>query len=93
MGPVLLLVWVRVVMAAAGQADAILANTEFVGTLAVVSSATVVINLLLNAVLIPSMGANGAAIATSISYLVMTICNVSILRNRIGISSLAGLGK
>ncbi len=89
--PILILVWVRVLLSLAGQPGPILANTEFVGSVAITSVATVVINILLNALLIPLYGSVGAAIATSLSFVLMTIGHTAMLRHRLGISSFAGL--
>lgn len=88
--PILILVWGRVFLSVAGLPGPILANTEHVGSVAVSSVITVFVNIGLNAALIPSYGANGAAVATTLSYTLMTIGHIAMLRYRLGISSFIG---
>ena len=88
--PMLILIWTRVILALAGQPGAVLGNTNYVGILALSTAATAVINVGLNAALIPSLGATGAAIATATSFGLMTLSHIWLLRHKLGVTILVG---
>ncbi|SHH85510.1 oligosaccharide flippase family protein [Cognatishimia maritima] len=85
--PLLILVWLRVVISAAGVPGPILANTRHVGTTAMTVVAATALNIVLNGMLAPRFGANGAAAATVVSLALMTVGHSVMLRRRLGIYS------
>ena len=73
--------------ATAGAAHSLLIVTGHERIAAVNSAGICLINLVLNAALIPVMGVMGAAVATATSYLVATTWSVLIVRARLKINS------
>ena len=84
-GVILLLVWARVALAFFGEPAALLANTQHVGRVSVVMALAAVLNVALNALLVGSLGAMGAALATVISYGALTLVLMVNIRSVLGI--------
>ncbi len=70
--PIIILVWSRAVECLLGQPAVVLANTTFVGLAGAVVTGAAVLNVILNALLIPRFGASGAATATAIANVAMS---------------------
>ncbi|MEM8801585.1 MAG: polysaccharide biosynthesis C-terminal domain-containing protein [Pseudomonadota bacterium] len=88
--PMLILIWTRVILAFFGQPGAVLGVTDYVGTLAVSTALTALMNVALNATLIPPLGASGAAIATASSFGLMTLSHIWLLRRKLGVTIFVG---
>ena len=87
-GAVLILVWARAAEAVFGHPGAILANTAFAGLTAVLFAAAACGNIALNALLIPSFGAEGAAVATGLSHFLLTAAVFAATYLKLGVLSL-----
>lgn len=70
--PMLILIWSRVGEAVFGHPASVLANAGGVGRAGTMVALGALVNALLNFVLIPRMGAVGAALATAVTHLVLT---------------------
>lgn len=83
--PILILVWSRAAVSVFGEPASALANTAFIGTVSIVAILFAVFNFAMNALLIPEFGANGAATATAISFLMMSLLLAYLVKKQIGI--------
>ncbi len=86
--PMLVLIWSRVGEAVFGNPGAVLGNgghLRLMGVLVVVSAG---LNLCLNVILVPEFGATGAAAATAVAHLLLTLALVFAVRRHFGLLSL-----
>ncbi len=83
--PILILVWSRVAEATMGHPASILANGGRIGLTSLVVGGGLLLNVFLNYLLVPSFGAAGAAIATSIAHLLTTISVAWIVWRAMGV--------
>lgn len=83
--PILILVWSRAAVSVFGEPASALANTAFMGTVSIVVILFAMVNFGMNALLIPEFGANGAATATAISFLLMGLLFAYLVKKRLGI--------
>ncbi|MEN8261359.1 MAG: polysaccharide biosynthesis C-terminal domain-containing protein [Pseudomonadota bacterium] len=83
--PLLVLVASNLVTASAGGVVHLLSMTGHQKISAVVMACSALVNIVLNALLIPRFGLMGAAVATTVSYTVNTVWLVWIARRRLGL--------
>lgn len=79
---------------ATGSPGALLNMTGYERHMAIMGGTSAVVNIILNALMIPRWGVEGAATATAISLVSLNVCNVIWVRLKLGIDATAmGLGK
>lgn len=82
---ILLLVWARVALAFFGEPAVLLANSQHVGRVSLLMAFAALLNIALNALLAGPLGAMGAALATVISYVALTLALSVSIRAVLGI--------
>ena len=87
---ILVLVWARVGLSLFGEPSALLAATQHVGRVSIAMALAAILNIVLNLLLITSLGAMGAAIATAISYGFLTLVLAWSVRSVLGIRTFYG---
>ncbi len=89
---ILLLVWTRFGLSFFGEPTAFLANTQHVGRVSVIMIAAAFLNVIFNALLAGPFGAIGAATATVITYILMTMVLSNNLYKVVGVRAFYGVG-
>lgn len=87
---ILVLVWARASLSLFGEPSTLLAATQHVGRVSIIMAFAALLNIVLNLILIPQLGAMGAALATVASFGALTIALASNVRKILGIRAFYG---